>query len=160
MKALSLWQPWASAISTRAKTIETRHWATSYRGPLAIHAAKRCIKDELSNFDEELLWYGALDRRPLPISVPYLWEVLPFGAIVAVAELVDCRRTESFGVEINDSLNRFWDSAEIYGWTERDMGDFYPGRFGWVLRDIKPLPEPIPYRGQQGLFEIPDELIL
>lgn len=39
MKALTLWQPWASLIAVGAKTIETRSWSTTYRGPLAIHAA-------------------------------------------------------------------------------------------------------------------------
>lgn len=41
MKALTLWQPWASLIALGVKTIETRGWSTNYRGPLAIHAAKR-----------------------------------------------------------------------------------------------------------------------
>ncbi len=41
MKALSLWQPWASLIALGVKTIETRSWATNYRGPLAIHAGLR-----------------------------------------------------------------------------------------------------------------------
>lgn len=40
MRAISLWQPWASAIALGSKRIETRSWSTSYRGPLAIHAAK------------------------------------------------------------------------------------------------------------------------
>lgn len=39
MKALTLWQPWASLIALGVKSIETRAWSTSYRGPLAIHAA-------------------------------------------------------------------------------------------------------------------------
>lgn len=39
MKALTLHQPWASLIAVGAKKIETRSWSTSYRGPLAIHAA-------------------------------------------------------------------------------------------------------------------------
>jgi hypothetical protein len=38
MKALSLWQPWATLVSIGAKRIETRSWPTKYRGPLAIHA--------------------------------------------------------------------------------------------------------------------------
>ncbi len=41
MKALSLHQPWASLIAEGVKTIETRSWATKYRGPLGIHASKR-----------------------------------------------------------------------------------------------------------------------
>lgn len=38
MKALTLHQPWASLVALGVKTIETRSWGTSYRGPLAIHA--------------------------------------------------------------------------------------------------------------------------
>jgi hypothetical protein len=41
MKAVSLWQPFASLIYTGAKKIETRSWPTNYRGPLAIHAARK-----------------------------------------------------------------------------------------------------------------------
>lgn len=41
MKGLSLWQPWATLVGVGLKRVETRSWATSYRGPLAIHAAKR-----------------------------------------------------------------------------------------------------------------------
>ncbi len=40
MKALTLTQPWATLVAIGAKCIETRSWRTSYRGPLAIHAAK------------------------------------------------------------------------------------------------------------------------
>jgi hypothetical protein len=45
MKAISLWQPWATLVAIGAKTIETRGWSTSYRGPIAIHAAKKLIPD-------------------------------------------------------------------------------------------------------------------
>jgi activating signal cointegrator 1 len=45
MKALSLWKPWASLIVIGAKRFATRHWETSYRGPLLIHAAKRSRRD-------------------------------------------------------------------------------------------------------------------
>lgn len=41
IKALSLWQPWASLIAIGAKKIETRGWSTKYRGPLVICSAKR-----------------------------------------------------------------------------------------------------------------------
>lgn len=39
MKALTLWQPWASLVALGHKRIETRCWETKYRGTLAIHAA-------------------------------------------------------------------------------------------------------------------------
>ncbi len=48
MKAISLWQPWASAIGPHPeqKHLETRSWQTPYRGWLAIHAAKRWTKEQ------------------------------------------------------------------------------------------------------------------
>jgi hypothetical protein len=45
------------------------------------------------------------------------------------------------------------------GDIERNCGDFSLGRFGWVLDNVCPLPSPIPLRGRQGLFEIPDAIL-
>lgn len=53
MKALSLWQPWATLIANGAKQIETRSWSTSYRGPILIHAAKRKVLKELKELAED-----------------------------------------------------------------------------------------------------------
>ncbi len=41
MKALSIKQPWANMIARGEKTIETRLWYTSYRGPLLIVSSKK-----------------------------------------------------------------------------------------------------------------------
>jgi len=35
-------------------------------------------------------------------------------------------------------------------WTVRGMSQ-------WILSDPRPFRQPIPWRGQQGLFEVPDE---
>ncbi|MCH7641277.1 ASCH domain-containing protein [Patescibacteria group bacterium] len=40
MKAISLKQPWANLIAEGKKTIETRKWATKYRGDLIICSSK------------------------------------------------------------------------------------------------------------------------
>jgi hypothetical protein len=40
MKAISVKQPWANMIASGKKTIETRLWATAYRGPLLIVSSK------------------------------------------------------------------------------------------------------------------------
>jgi hypothetical protein len=50
VKALSLWQPWASLIYDGHKTIETRHWEMLHRGPLAIHAAKKVDRCACATF--------------------------------------------------------------------------------------------------------------
>ncbi len=47
MKALTLWQPWASLIVLRHKRFETRSWKMDglIGERIAIHAAKRPSKD-------------------------------------------------------------------------------------------------------------------
>ena len=149
---LSLWQPWATAITLGSKRIETRHWYTPHRGPLAIHAAKRWTLAERALLHEPQ-WIGAL--QPVVRDMPFL----SLGAIVAVCELVDCRRVESLSDgELHCALLPVWDTEGLHEWSEHDMGNFAPGRFGWMLSNVRSLEVPIPYRGMQGLFDVPDDV--
>ena len=149
---LSIWQPWAMAIALGSKRIETRHWYTPHRGPLAIHAAKHWTLEERGLLQEPE-WIGAL--QPVTREMPDI----PLGAIVAVCDLVDCRRVESFSDgELLCALLPVWDFEGHHKWTENDMGNFEPGRFGWVLANVRALEVPIPYRGMQGLFDVPDDV--
>jgi len=155
MKALSLWQPWASAIAVRAKRIETRSWATKYRGPLLIHAASK--RDALVVDGLPTAWQVGWQAALYPLGCPDA--SLSFGAIVAVCTLSDCRPTETFTI---DELDRPRTRAGLpIGciWTERMMGDFSKGRWGWVLTDIQPLRERIPWKGRQGLFDVPEMVL-
>ena len=127
MKALSLTQPWATLVATGKKKVETRTWRTKYRGALYIHAAKDFPGDAAKFAEAE----RALGRLPARV---------PRGAVVAIARLVDVRRTE--------------DVVQTVSALERYYGDYSPGRFAWFLEDVKELPEPIPYRGELGLFEV------
>jgi hypothetical protein len=49
VKALSIKQPWANLIAAGEKTIETRSWATDYRGPILI-VSSRSPKIEPAGF--------------------------------------------------------------------------------------------------------------
>lgn len=148
MKAISLWQPWASAIALGLKRVETRSWPTKHRGPIAIHAArtKEGVRKGASEavvraFVHELGMRSAdfYDRRELEA-------LLPFGAIVAVAELVECQEA----------------TAEVIAAERRRrplevaMGDWWPGRWLWRLDSIEPIDPPVPALGRQGLFEVED----
>jgi hypothetical protein len=151
MKALSLWQPWATLIAIGAKSIETRSWSTTYRGPLAIHAAKkwdratsRMCADE--PFRSQLLAAGYEPQRSD-------WG-LPLGAVVALARVEDC-----FQFKAADMVNRQGERRPLPDEMERAFGDYFPGRFGLILRDVRKLERPIPYRGHQGPFDIPDEML-
>lgn len=134
MKAISLWQPWASAIALGHKTIETRGWPTRHRGPIAIHAAKRWTAEEKEMariFEARYGMTGLADP--------------PRGCIVAVATLVSVRPTEHLVDEISE--------------TEEMLGNYGRGRCGWMLEEVRKLDDPVPWRGMQGLFEVPDSEI-
>lgn len=154
MKALSLWQPWATAIALGSKRVETRSWKTDYRGPIAIHAAKHCVKQEMDDLCFENYWIGALHleseifETEVRIDLDRFLFGMPFGSIVAVCRLVDCKETEDF--DQTECLQ----GEMPFMWCEEDLGDFSPGRFGWMFEDIRRIVKPIPYRGQQGLFDV------
>lgn len=153
MKAISLWEPWASLIRTGAKTIETRSWSTHYRGELLICAAKgglpRCeVQDYLSlrGFQDGL--FPLLGQNALPVEAgrqQVTVDHLLFGKAVAIVELVDCRPT----VDLSDD--------EIG--NDRPFGDFTPGRFAWFLKMVRNDFKPFHITGSQGFFEIGDAWI-
>src|SRR5262245_47747274 len=76
MYALTVGQPFAWAIVAGHKTVENRSWATHYRGPLLIHAAKARHHDQATHLDDEMT-----------IEVP---AKLAYGALLGVVDLVDC----------------------------------------------------------------------
>ena len=148
MKCISLWQPWASLMVYGEKQNETRSWATSHRGVIAIHAAKTW-NGQLSELALSHPFRAAL-RDCLPVDEwfepppGWLFRVLPFGAILGTVEIVDC-------VRITD--------ANAPTGNERAFGDYTPGRFMWQTRNFFRFPTPIPFRGAQGVFEVPDSIL-
>jgi len=133
MKALTVWQPWATFIADGMKRYETRHWSTSYRGNLAIRAGKRWTASE-----QAILSTLGL-RYPSALG-DYQLKTLPLGCIVAAVRLVEVHRVEEIREEIEDMM-------------EIDLGDYSDGRFAWEMEVVKLPPEPIPAVGQQGLWD-------
>lgn len=158
MKAISLWQPWASAMAAGSKMIESRSWYTHHRGPLAIHAAQRRNINELIYYGSIWQFCGALGRK---MGSDFSFHKdLPFGAIVAVGQLIDCRPTEDFKLgELMAPRRPAGETSDMYDWTEHVMGNYALGRFGWVFGELKALKEPVPFKGKQGFFNVPDELL-
>ena len=143
MKALTLWQPWATLMALGAKTIETRSWSTRYRGLLAIHAAKRFGQDERrlcmeQPFADVLVTGGIATLRDIPL-----------GVLVAVVELVEVVPTEGQLIASGGD----WPQD-----PELAFGDYALGRYAWKTRRLRRLDPPIPWRGAQGLFNLPNDL--
>ena len=169
MKGLSLTQPFATLVAIGQKRIETRSWKAPYRGYVAIHAAKGFPRDAILLCRDEPF-------RTVLKTVIKTPNDLPRGAIVAVAILDDvmpivgrplpsgkpCVSLDEFDIA------RVWRPSMLGGERlhvgdisrehEAAFGDYTPGRFGWLLKDVRPLREPVPCRGALGLWDVPPEV--
>lgn len=136
MRALSVCQPFAHLIllpstDPRHKRIENRQWnyVPDWQGTFAIHAAKR--KD-----------YGGGDFQIPTCDMDY-------GAIVGTAYLAGAFRLES-------RLVPSW-AREAWPWAAGHR--HLEGPVCLVLEGIRRLEKAIPWKGQLGVFQIPDEIM-
>ena len=160
MKALTIWQPWASLIMAGAKPYEFRGWRAprSLIGqPIVIHASARKIDVEevgslfrLRNFrnidaEHKLAWAETclIADKSQAVFNQALEGTLPFAAGLGTAVIGEPRIgteiAEEFGVpRVNDS--------------DRDQH----ANFGWPLTDIEVWNDPIPMKGRQGFWNWPE----
>lgn len=155
MKALSLWQPWASAIAVGAKRYETRGWpAVSggrlYSGWLAIHASVRTKEPKKEGGMHLAEKFDHLLMRSQQGYVKFVseglgkFDVLPLGKVVAVAWLNRCHPTEKVIEDPSQSV-----TPDQMLW-----GNYSPGRYAWEFTETWILKEPLPVRGEQKLFDV------
>lgn len=161
MKCISLWDPWATLCTLGLKRFETRGWETSHRGLLLIHAAK--------------LWTG--EQRRIVNSEPFrsaLWskmDIVKFsrGCIIGAVEVVGMFQVVQNQGEATPYLydldgdvgDAHFDDGDmpLPSEPERSFGDYAVGRFAWQLENPIRFAKPIPYRGLQKIFEVPDEIV-
>lgn len=138
MKAISLWQPYASLIAAKAKRFETRHWPVPLRlrgQRIAIHAAvrkpTRAEVDHLNDDVAEALGFCHWHQR------------IPYGAVVCTAKVIGCYIVTRW----NNRKPVLSDRFEI---EDDHFGDYSIGRHCWELGDIEVLDPAIPAKGMQG----------
>jgi phage N-6-adenine-methyltransferase len=129
VKAISLWQPWASLIPLGLKHYETRSWKTSYRGKLLICSTA-------ANSKQHKQYLKICDELELPP-----WENFLHGKAIALCELTDCIPMTAVFIARQSQ-------------TEILCGDWQVGRYAWKLENIQPIAEPFVVKGKQGLFDI------
>lgn len=147
MKAISLWQPWASLVALGGKTIETRCWSTKYRGDIAIHSAaklpvkwlgasrhERVFRDELA--DVLNVRRDSDDRGGMHVDSAI--RALPYGQILCIVRLVGIEETELVRDTVSD--------------RERAFGNYDDGRYAWFMELREVFAEPIPAKGNRMLW--------
>jgi hypothetical protein len=125
-RVITVRQPWAWAIIHGSKRIENRSRPIKHRGPLLIHAAARF--DPAFRTSEALAEFERKHDVKLPPQ-----EELALGAILGVVDLIDCVQLDP------DSPQHASDPWAIGPWL-------------WLLDKPKAFTEPIPARGQLGLW--------
>lgn len=141
MKAISLHQPWAIWVAMKWKTIETRthdRFKSLLGQRIAIHAAKKVDVSALSNRYIPL-------KDSMLVQNMWLLTKMSGGCVVCTAKVV--------GHGWMGNTNEIERSA----FNKQAMCEV-AGKFLLFLDDIQMLRDRVPFRGTQGIFNVPDEL--
>lgn len=144
MKAISLWQPWASLWVRGVKIHETRSWGSTHRGWTLVHAAKHKITvsalapDLVALCEDEFGGHWVQD--------------FPYGAIIGAVYIDEC-------YEIKDDPERPF-TGMPYSPEDLVAGDWTFGRFAWRASNRVEFSKPIAYRGAQRFFDVPWDRVL
>lgn len=181
MKALTVVQPYATAIVTGAKWLETRPdppsgamRPTGRRGfpghalsrgeRIAIHASQ-LHGDDRDHLDAWSMLEKLTGRREV-VSGAIIGTVVVVDAVpifgtphgdltVPVAIVVDRRLFRSTSWLYRSTSGVMLRDARRSDALEDQMalGDFHAGRWAWVLDDPVEFDEPVPCKGRQGVWE-------
>jgi activating signal cointegrator 1 len=140
MRAITIWQPYATLIVLGMKEFETRGWSTSYRGPLIIHAAKVWNKARMADTHRilEFMRQDGLKAQAEKVAASIVGSP---GKVLGVVNLTDCNPMMDGGSDL-----------------ENEVGFFGEGRFGWKCENPKAFAKPTSVVGKQGLW-IPDAVL-
>lgn len=148
MKALTLWQPWATLVAMEVKCIETRCWSTKYRGDLAIHSAVKLppkwlgVSSRTDPFRDELADVFGVRRDRDERGGKHVDDILrglPYGKILCIVRLAEIEETSEM-------------LREIVSGRERLFGNYEDGRYAWRLEMVKVFQPPIPAKGNRMLW--------
>jgi len=130
MKALSLWQPWATAMERGLKRNETRRTFWHLNCDVAICAARRPLDT-----------IGLSVARDNNISLVGM----KFGFVLCVVFMKSPIVSDNF---TQDDLTQL----------ERSLGDYSSCRNVYQTENLRVLREPVPVIGRQGIFNLPADV--
>jgi len=154
MKALTVWQPWATLIANSAKPYEFRGWCPPRAligQRIAIHAGARPIRrDEVLVLLNQLYDPARFGQPCLkaPLALPILElakrnpkaGAMHLSHVVYTAILGDPKRGDECAREFGEDAGNDSDRDGTFNW-------------GWPLLEIERLEPPVPARGAQGFWE-------
>lgn len=164
-KAITIRQPWAWACAKGFRIIENRVWSTAFRGPVAIHASTSPsdlnLESDAFLCDAHPTIRAALNDPELDAKVrsnggkplPEDEQILKFGAIIGVAEIVDCI---AFNPESDDPDDVF-SACPPGAIPELPAGYWAEGPFCFVLANAVYLDRAVYCKGRLNLWNLTGE---
>ena len=153
MKALTVWQPWASLIMMGAKPWEFRRWSFADKPHLAklvgqrilLHAGARAMRAAEVN-DILLRMFEGESALVDDVAGPYLEGLLDalHGKRATAAPLAAALGTVTLG-EPKRAFDLFVDKVADSDRLDQHM-------YAWPMIDPTPFPAPIPAAGAQGFW--------
>ncbi|MFW6184454.1 MAG: hypothetical protein ACOC8X_11710, partial [Chloroflexota bacterium] len=131
------------AITDLDKRVENRTW----KPPLDVQGERIALHASKSYDSDGHGTCATLARQNIPIAA------LPSGAIVATAlvagwlHLLPDEGPQRNVIARPAELKRYVDDRWFFG------------PVGWILDDVRKLPEPIPCSGALGLWRVPDDIV-
>ncbi|MDC7808826.1 ASCH domain-containing protein [Sphingomonas koreensis] len=151
MKALTLWQPWASLVVSGCKPYEFRKWrapASVIGQRIVIHASAR--KPDLREVEQLLRLLRAGGRYAAQTCLA------PIDEAIALLELGSWPLAAGLGTAIVGDPRSGIDIGVDFGAIRvNDSSRDYHANWGWPMLEIERWPEPIEMRGAQGLWTWP-----
>ncbi|NIJ07193.1 hypothetical protein FHS31_000789 [Sphingomonas vulcanisoli] len=152
MKALTLWQPWASLVVAGAKPFEFRSWrppAALIGQRIVIHAgARKPSKVEV----EQLLKLLRAGGRYAAATA-----LLPIEHAIAVLQLGEWPLACGLGTAIvGEPRSGAEIGADLGALKVNDSDRDYHCNWGWPMLEIERWAEPVPMRGAMGLWAWPE----
>jgi len=148
VKALTVWQPWATLLCRKEKRWETRSWEPPedvVGQEVAIHSARRWRDEQLEACQNDPAIRRALiNCERLPSKHAEADRLLPTGRVLCIMRL-DRVRPAQYLRDNAGALHR--------PRVNVNLGDYSEGRYGWRFEVEYVYDVPPPTRGQQRLWE-------
>lgn len=152
MRALTLTQPWCGLVASGIKRVENRPRqmirAEDFGVPFALHASRVIDHDVYDRIDQ--IAPGLTSGVP-----PWLVLSRYTSAVIGVATIDKVFHSGWDADSIASAATTLsYSNGELLG---PDQVRWFFGPVGYVLRDIRALATPVPCRGWQGFWTLPDE---
>lgn len=158
MKALTIWQPWASLINIGAKPFEFRRWPAPkvlIGQRVVIHAGARAVRwvevaDLLARLGDPAGGHGLNAELARPLLLQVLHDMRPSASAPHRFKRPSMPLAAGLGTAILGDPIRCIERPALFGGDSARIDEHV---WAWPLAEVEPFGAPIPAKGAQGFWD-------